>query len=73
MSADPGPTFSHTAPGRTRTVVARAAAWSASRSGLVWGLGFGSYVAVSALGYASSYRTPARASSSPASSAQTPP
>jgi ABC-2 type transport system permease protein len=60
VSADPGPTFTHTATGRTRTVVARRAAWSASRSGLVWGLGFGSYVAVSALGYASSYSTPAQ-------------
>ncbi len=59
MSAEPAPTFTRTASGRTRTVVARRAARSASRSGLVWGLGFGSYVAVSSLGYASSYSTPA--------------
>ncbi len=59
VSADPSPELTRTAPWRTRTVVARRAAWSAGRSGLVWGLGFGTYVAVSSLGYASSYSTPA--------------
>ncbi|HET6794081.1 MAG TPA: hypothetical protein VFH45_06555 [Acidimicrobiales bacterium] len=45
---------------RPEWVIAGRTARSAVRSGVVWGYVFGLYVASSALGYASAYRTPAQ-------------